>query len=164
MRNYRFDLYALDLHIVHPIQTTGTQDSGAPPSLRSRKLTHVDGVPQLPEKMVYKLSYQTEGHPSEGTLFSRFLDQFGIVDIIGFHTCSEEFFGTTAHHFSNPRFLKLLDKSEESVVGTPEIRQLHCTVMALEGLPLLDILDSTEADIPTPAELVETILHSMIGE
>ncbi|KAH9049345.1 hypothetical protein EDB84DRAFT_1556202 [Lactarius hengduanensis] len=34
--------------------------------------------------------------------------------------------------------------------------------MALEGLPLLDISDR-ETGIPTPAELMETILHSMIG-
>ncbi|KAI9444821.1 hypothetical protein H4582DRAFT_853102 [Lactarius indigo] len=34
--------------------------------------------------------------------------------------------------------------------------------MGLEGLPLLDFSD-TEAGIPTPAELMETILHSMIG-
>ena len=35
--------------------------------------------------------------------------------------------------------------------------------MGLEGLPLLDILDK-EFGIPMPAELLETILHSMIGE
>ncbi len=35
--------------------------------------------------------------------------------------------------------------------------------MALEGLPLLYISD-TETDIPMPAELMETILHSMISE
>ncbi|KAF8268952.1 hypothetical protein EI94DRAFT_1799863 [Lactarius quietus] len=34
--------------------------------------------------------------------------------------------------------------------------------MALKGLPLLDDLHSGVA-MPTPAELVETILHSMIG-
>ncbi|KAH8997298.1 hypothetical protein EDB92DRAFT_1409468 [Lactarius akahatsu] len=34
--------------------------------------------------------------------------------------------------------------------------------MALEGLPLLDMSDK-EAGIPTPVELMETILHSMIG-
>jgi hypothetical protein len=111
--------------------------------------------------MVYKLSYQTEGHPSEGTLFSGFFGQFGIVDIVGFHICSpEESFGCTAHHFSNPRFLKLVDDSTD---GTPEIKYLHCTAMSLEGVPLLEISDK-QTGIPTPAELMETIIHSMIGE
>ena len=154
-----FGLSALDLHVVHPGQSTGAQDILA--TLRSRELTCVVAATQLPEEMVYKLSYQRVGRPSEGDLFSDFSGQFGVVDVIGYHTCSsEESFGSTVHLFPHPRFLKLC---QTSPVAPPEHRYLHCTAMGLEGLPLLDISD-TEVGIPTPAELVETILHSMIGE
>ena len=47
-------------------------------------------------------------------------------------------------------------------VGTTEHRYLHCTLMGLEGLSLLDISD-TVAGIQAPPELVEIILHSMIS-
>ncbi|KAH9044433.1 hypothetical protein EDB85DRAFT_2105262 [Lactarius pseudohatsudake] len=139
-------------------QTTDIPDI---PEWQSRELTLVDRVPRLPEEMVYKLSYQTDGRPSEGTLLSRFFGQFGIVDIIGYHVCTaEESFGSTAHHLLNAQFWKLVD---DSPVEFPEIKQLHCTAMSLEGLPLLDTSDKA-AGIPTPAGLVEIILHSMIGE
>jgi hypothetical protein len=158
-RAVSFSLVRTRLTRVHPGQTAGGQDY--PASLRSRELTLVDGVPQFPEKMVYKMSYQIEGHPSEGIFFSGFHGHFGVVDLVGFHVCSsEELFGSTASHFSNPRFLKLDD---ETPVGIIERRYLHCTAMALEGLPLLDFPDNKDG-LPKPAELLETILHSMIGE
>ncbi|KAH9081600.1 hypothetical protein EDB83DRAFT_562061, partial [Lactarius deliciosus] len=131
------------------------------PEWQSRELTLVDKVPQLPEEMVYKLSYQTDGRPSEGTLLPRFFGQFGIVDVIGYHVCTaEESFVSTSHHLLNAQSWKLVD---DSPVGSPEIKQLHCTAMSLEGLPLLDTSDKA-AGIPTPAGLVEIMLHSMIGE
>ncbi|KAH9065693.1 hypothetical protein EDB87DRAFT_1574178 [Lactarius vividus] len=111
-RNY--EICTLDLYVVHPAQTIGSRNNPAGP--QSRELTLID---------------KTEGRTSEGTLFSRFFGQFGIIDVAGFHTCSrEDIFGSTAHYFSNARFLALAD---DSPVGTPEIRQLHCTAMALEG-------------------------------
>ncbi|KAH8997315.1 hypothetical protein EDB92DRAFT_1813783 [Lactarius akahatsu] len=134
-----------------------------PARLRSRKLKLVGGLSQLPEMMEYKLSYQTEERPSEGTLFSGFFGQFGIVDVVGYHICtSNESFDCTAHYFSNARFSGLGDDSADET-RTPEIRHLHCLAMALEGLPLLDISDR-ETGIPMPAELLETIPHSMIGD
>jgi hypothetical protein len=149
---------------LHLGQTAGAQ--GIPASLRSRELALcvadevIDEAPRLPEKIVYKLSYQRQGRPSEGDLFSGFLRQFGVVGIAGYHVCSSESFGSTAHLFSNPRFLKI---GPQSPIRSPEYRYLHCTAMELEGLPLLDISD-TKFGIPMPAELVETILHSMIGK
>jgi hypothetical protein len=142
-----FGLYALDLHAALSGQNAGAQH--IPAALRSRELIRVVPATQLlPEEIVYKLSYQRAGRPSEGNLFSRFLGQFGVIDVIGYHTCSsEESFDSTVYLFPNPRFL--VRPSE----------YLHCTAMAPEGLPLLDILD-----IPTPAELLKTILHSMIGD
>lgn len=91
-------------------QTAGAQ--GIPASLRSRELALcvadevIDEAPRLPEKIVYKLSYQRQGRPSEGDLFSGFLRQFGVVGIAGYHVCSSESFGSTAHLFSNPRFFE----------------------------------------------------------
>jgi hypothetical protein len=130
------------------------QNAGAqhiPAALRSRELICVVPATQLTEEIVYKLSYQRAGRPSEGNLFSGFLGQFGVIDVIGYHTCSsEESFGSTVHLFPNPRFL----------VRPPEY--LHCTAMVPEGLPLGALLDIS--DIPTPAELLKIILHSMIGD
>ncbi len=54
-------------HIVHPACPAGARDT--PATLRPRMLTLVDGMSELPEKMVYKLSYQTEGHTLESTSF-----------------------------------------------------------------------------------------------
>ncbi|KAH9037970.1 hypothetical protein EDB83DRAFT_1737424 [Lactarius deliciosus] len=68
-------------------------------------------------------------------------------------------FGSTAHHVRNSTFWPLSDQSVES---SPDNKYLHCTAMALEGLPLLYTSD-IEAGIPSPAELLETILHAMIG-
>ncbi|KAH9061239.1 hypothetical protein EDB87DRAFT_1682669 [Lactarius vividus] len=118
------------------------------PQIPSRELTLVDGVSQLPEKMMYKPSYQTEGHPSEGTLLSRFYGQFGIVDVIGHHVCTvEELFGSTVHHLLNAQSWKVADGCP---VSPPEIKQLPLHCVGARG-------------IPTPAELLETILHSTIG-
>ncbi|KAH9006093.1 hypothetical protein EDB86DRAFT_681353 [Lactarius hatsudake] len=112
----------------------------------------------LSEEMVYKLSYQTDG--GRGALFSRFYGQFGIVDIIGYHVCTaKESFGSTTHHLLNAQFWKLVD---DSPVRSLEIKQLHCTAIALEGLLLLDTSDKA-AGTPTPVGLMETILNSMIG-
>ncbi|KAH9163310.1 hypothetical protein EDB89DRAFT_2021130 [Lactarius sanguifluus] len=160
-----------DYEIVRPIHkrisvrgpcTPGTRDTTPQ---RSRWLTLSDGVTELPEKMVYKLSYQTEGHSPEGDLLSGSLGQFGIVDIVGSYICTpedaaEEPFGSTAHHVRNSTFWPL---SDQSVERSPDNRYLHCTAMALEGLPLLYTSD-IEAGIPSPAELLESILHAMIGE
>jgi hypothetical protein len=98
------------LHVTRSVHTLDT-----PASLQSRKLELVE-VSELPDKMVYKISYQLKGRPSEGTLFSDFRGQFGIVDIVGYHICSqEEFFGSTERHFSNAKFLPLSsDKTEDT--------------------------------------------------
>ena len=114
----------------------------------------------LPDRIVYKLSYQTEGHRSEGQLFSEFRGQFGIIDVIGFYICGqEEPFGNTESLVRNGSFWDFTQGGSR----TPEKRYLHCIAMSFECLPLLDIFNK-EAGIPSPAELVETILHAMIGK
>ncbi|KAH8982017.1 hypothetical protein EDB92DRAFT_1952689 [Lactarius akahatsu] len=138
-----------------------TPDTRVTTPTRSRQLTLPDGVTELPENMVYKFSYQTEGHSTEGDLLSGSLGQFGIVDIVGSYTCTLEDapFGSTVHHIRNSTFWRL---SDQFVERPPDNRYLHCTAMALEGLPLLYTSD-VEAGIPSPAELLESILHAMIG-
>jgi hypothetical protein len=123
-------------------------------------------VSELPEKIIYKLSYQPEGRPSEGSLFAKFRGEFGIVDIIGFHVCTaKEIFGSTDRYFLDARFLPVGDvKTGDNETREPELRYLHCIAMALEGLRLVDTSDSDPRAIPTPPELVETIFHSIIGE
>jgi hypothetical protein len=150
------------MHLTYTLHPGQTADSrGIPAGMRSRELTCI-GTNQLPEKIVYKLSYQREGHPSEGNLLANFLGQFGVVDVVGYNICSsEEPFGSTAHLFSNPRLWE--PRQQSPVAAFPEYKYLHCTAMELEGLPLLNILEP-EVGIPMPAELVVTILHSMIGE
>ena len=129
--------------------------------MRSRTLELAKEVTTLPDQMVYKLSYQTEGHTSEGPLFSAFLGQFGIVDIVGFRTCGqEEPFGNTESLVRDGSFW---DFKQGGGPGAPERRYLNCTAMSFECLPLLDISDK-EVGIPAPADLVETILHAMIGK
>ena len=145
---------------MHPVRTAvGKHD---PVNLRSRTLMLADGVTTLPDQMVYKLSYQTEGHTIEGQLFSTFLGQFGIIDVVGFQMCGpEEPFGSTEYLIRNGSFWNFAQGMSGS--GTPEKRYLHCTAMSLECLPLLDTTDK-KTGIPTPAELLETILHAMIGK
>ena len=64
-------------------------------------------------------------------------------------------------HITSPVHLFLpFDKKSRVQVGIPESRVLHCTAMALEGLPLLGFPDA----LPKPPELLESILHSMIGK
>ena len=148
-----------------PVQTTGLD---TPAGLQSRELTCVEEI-EWPEKIVYKLSYQPKGWPSEGTLFSHFHGQFGIVDIVGSYICSaDDLFGSTERYLLNAVFSPIGDPKEDAGkkrTPEPEIRNLHCVAMALEGLPLVDTSDpDTTTNIPTPPDLVETILHSIFGE
>lgn len=156
---------------IHPVHPTKAQDDQVDLSVRDRKLRSrtlklADGVTELPDRIVYKLSYQTEGHTSEGPLFSRFLGQFGIIDMVGFHTCGQdEPFGNTEYLIQNASFWDFSQSQGKTGVPIPipEKRYLQCTAMSFECLPLLDTLDK-ETGIPTPTELLETILHAMIGE
>jgi len=121
---------------------------------------------ELPEKIIYKLSYQIEGHALKAALLSQSFGQFGIADVVGFYTSSQVPFATTTSHLLNSQFLKLVD---DSVVGIPEARYLHCTAMSLEGLSLDNTITSlkeveTVTERLAPADLLETILHAIIGE
>ena len=121
-----FPLYILALSVMGSVHTTGSQDN--PVNLRSRTLELANGVTELPDRMVYKLSYQAEGHIFEGPLFSQFLGQFGIVDVVWFQICDpEEPFGNTGYLIRNGSFWNFTQG--QGVAGTPEKRHLHCTAM-----------------------------------
>jgi len=42
------------------------------------------------DRMTYKVLYPVEAHAQEGQLFSRFLDHFGIMDVVEFHVCGPD--------------------------------------------------------------------------
>lgn len=135
VRNRLFDLPTLDSHIVHPICPAGARNT--PSTLRPQILTLVDEFSELSEKMVYKLSYQTGGQTSEGTISSGCLGQFGIIDVCDFHICSpEESLGFTMRYIKDSTLATLGLGRQYSRVAK---EYLYCTAMTLECLPLLDI-------------------------
>lgn len=161
----------LNLHIVCPgwIEATGSQDSPAS-SLQSWSLTSVTSS-ESPNEMVYKINFQPRGEPSEGTLLAPFHGEFRIIDIAGFHICSnsaEDLFRSTRCHFANAVFKafnvhKIDNGKKRTLNPEPEVHYLHCTAMLLQGLQLLAISDSSPSSIPTPLKLVELIHHAKIG-
>ena len=133
--------------------------------LVSRMLT-LSGVDHLPDKLIYKQTYQVKGHSQEGPLFSQFYGQFGIADIVGYHDC-----GIEDPHCSKKRLLN--DAEFWSVFGQldllegrrhePEERRLQCIAHSGEGKALVDI-HNTDGGTPSPCELLESILHGIIGK
>jgi hypothetical protein len=129
------------------------------------------GVSNMPDKFIYKLTYQIEGHSQEGPLFSEFNGKFGIADIIGHYNCGPgELGGSTKPFFKDSVIWNILGQQElqdfpgaESHDPVPEVRELQCIAISGEGLPLLDLYNQT-GGTPSPAELLETILHAIIGE
>jgi hypothetical protein len=118
----------------------------------------------LPDKLVYKLTYPIKGHSQEGPLFSRFFGQFGIGNVLGFHSCGpEEPHGSTQPFFRNAVFWSIIQDKQEGVHYKPEERGLQCIALSAEGKALLD-LNNENGGIPSPAELLETILHAIIGK
>ena len=134
------------------------------PNLQSRPISYSEGVTALPNKVVVKLTYPIKGRSQEGPLFSAFFGQFGIGDILGFYNCSsEEPHGSTAPFSRNAWYWNILDNKEQEDHHGPEERGLQCLVLSAEGQSLID-LDENGNRIPSPADLLETILHAMIGE
>ena len=127
----------------------------------SRMLSLSEGVANLPDKLVYKLAYPTKGHSQEGWLFSRGFGQFGIADVIGFYSCKlEEPHGSTRPFFKSAKFWSILDDNHHQ---EPEERGLQCIALTTEGKALLDLCNK-DGGTSSPAELLETILHAIIGK
>ena len=131
--------------------------SRMPSQTRQLRLTN-NKVP-LPDQMTYKVSYPVEARAQKGQLFSWFVGHFGIVDIVGFHVC-----GPDEPHGSTQRFLQ--DAEFWNVFGgvdcEPGKRSQQCIAMSSGGRSLLDLEE--EGGIPSPCELLDTILHTIIGE
>jgi len=131
------------------------------PDVESRMLT-LSGVDHLPDKLTYKQSYQIKGHSHEGPLFSQFTGQFGIADVLGYHECgTEDPHGSTMRFLNGAKFWDVFGKEDRC--HEPEDRGLHCIVLSGEGKALVD-LDNPDEGAPSPGELLESILHAIIGK
>ena len=136
--------------------------------LESRTLTLSKGVAHLPDEFTYKLIYPVKGHSQEGPLFAQFYGQFGIADVIGYHHC-----GPKDPHGSTRRLLNADGAEFWRVFGQqdvpegkhhePEERGLQCIALSGKGKALLDPQDP-DGGTPSPGELLETILHAIIGK
>jgi hypothetical protein len=109
------------------------------------------------------MTYPIKGHSQEGALFSRAFGQFGIADVVGFYSCRpNEPHGSTKSLFRNADSWSILDDR----LSEPEDRGLQCTAYfeeGAEGQALLD-LNNRNGGIPSPGEVLETILHAIIGK
>ncbi|KAH9018200.1 hypothetical protein EDB83DRAFT_180246 [Lactarius deliciosus] len=130
---------------------------------RSRWLTLPDGVTELPENMVYKFSYQTEGHSPEGDLLSGSLGPVRNQSTSLAPTPGLQKKHPLARRRITSGIRSFWPLSDQFVKRPPDNRFLALHPRwRFEGLPLLYTSD-TEAGIPSPAELLESILHAMIG-
>jgi hypothetical protein len=126
---------------------------------RTRRLTLANSVVALPDRMTYKVSYPVEARAQEGQLFSRFRDHFGIAEVVGFHVCGlDEPHGSTQRFLQDAEFWNVFG----GVDGEPEKRSQQCIAMSSGGRSLLDLEE--EGGIPSPCDLLDTILHAIIGE
>ena len=143
--------------------------------LKPRMLTLSEGVARLPDKLTYKQAYPIKGHSQEGPLFSQFVGQFGIADVIGYYVCGpNDSHGSTGPFFKGAEFWSVLEDEHRGGGGAnqqnkpisgrrePEDRGLYCIALSAGGQALLDLRDEKKGT-PSPGELLETILHAMIG-
>jgi hypothetical protein len=118
----------------------------------------------MPDKLTYKQAYPIKGHSQEGPLLSRFTGQFGITDVIGYHNCgTEDPHGSTERFSTDAKFWNVFDKKNLCEGREPEERGLQCIALAGEGKALVD-LHNADGGSPSPGELLESILHAIIGE
>ena len=131
-------------------------------------MTLSGGVDGLPDKIACKHIYQVEGHSQEGLLFSQFYGQFGIADVIGYHNCGpEEPHGSTRRLLNGAEFWNIFNQQYLARFPggrpQPEERGLQCIALSGDGKALLDLND-TNGGTPPPYELLESILHAIIGK
>jgi hypothetical protein len=127
---------------------------------QTRQLTLANNVVHLPDRMTYKVSYPVEARAHEGQLFSRFRGHFGIADVVGFHVCgADELHGSTQRFLQDAEFWNVFGGVDDR---EPKKRSQQCIAMSSGGRSLLDLEE--EGGIPAPCELLDTILHAIIGE
>jgi hypothetical protein len=134
-------------------------------NMESRRLTLAPGLKTLPDKLTYKLTYQVKGQSQEGPLLAEFNGQFGIADVIGFYTCgAEEPHGSTDRLFNDAKFWSLFSQKglSRGSPPEPEDRGLQCIALSAGGRAFVDV--DIEGGVPSPSELLESILHAIIGE
>jgi hypothetical protein len=134
--------------------------------LESRTLTLSEGITHLPDEFTYKLTYLVKGQSQEGPLLSKFNGQFGIADVIGYHNCGpEEPHGSTRRLLKDAESWKVfgLQDAPEGRRREPEERGLQCIALSGKGEALID-LQNPHGDKPSPGELLESILHAIIGK
>jgi hypothetical protein len=120
----------------------------------------------LPDKITYKQTYQLRGRSQEGPLLSQFNGQFGIADVIGYYECGpEDPHGSTGRLSNGAEFWSVFDQNDlpEDTRHDPEDRGLQCIALYGEGKALID-LDNKDGGIPSPGDLLESILHAIIGK
>ena len=138
-------------------------DMTPPHDIKSRMLT-LSKMDYLPDKLTYKLTYQIRGRSQEGPLFSQFTGQFGIADVIGYHECGpEDPHGSTMRFMNGAKFWNVFGREEGRPDPEPEDRGLHCIALSGEGKALIDV-DNPVGGTPSPGELLESILHAIIGK
>jgi hypothetical protein len=139
-----------------PVQANVAQ---IPLGFNSRTLLYSEGVTNLPDQLVLKQAYPIMGESQEGPLFSKLFGQFGIADVLAFCSCQpEEPHGSTDAFFQNAIYWDVFGAGDY----TPERRGLQCIAFPASGQPLLDL--GEDGGIPSPGDLLETILHAIIGK
>jgi hypothetical protein len=106
------------------------------------------------------VSYPVDGCSHEGPLFSKFVGQFGIANVVGYHTCGpNEPHGSTRRLLRGAEFWSVLaGKGRE-----PEERSQHCIAMSSWGRDLVNLREE-QGVIPSPGDLLEVLLHAIIGK
>ena len=97
---------------------------------QTRRLTLGNKVVALPDRMTYKVSYPVSARAQEGQLFSRFVNHFGIADVVGFHVCGpDEPHGSTQRFFHDAEFWNVFGGDDRE----PEKRSQQCIAMCSGG-------------------------------
>jgi len=115
--------------------------------------------------VAYKQTYQIKEHPQECPLFSQFYGQFGIADIIGYYGCGTgDPHSSTRWLLNGAEFWNVFRQQDLPEVSRhePEERGLQCIALSGEGKALIVLHDS--GGTPSPGELLESILHAIIGK
>ena len=127
----------------------------------------LSGVDRLPDRLCYKQTYQIKGHSQEGPLFSQLNGQFGIADVIGYHVCgTEDAHGSTRRLWKDAEFRRVSGQQDLAEGRRqPEEIGLQCIALSGEGRALVLVdLDNKAGGMPSPGELLESILHAIIGK
>ena len=159
-------MYVRILSAVLPLFIVPPAISWVPhPNMKSRTLRLTPGVSCLPDKLTYKLTYQISGRSEEGPLISQFHGQFGIADVIGYRECeADDPHGSASRLLNNAEFWDVYEQDDifEGRRNEPEERRLQCIALSGEGMVLVDPHNTD--GIPSPGELLESILHAIIGK